>query len=198
MQEKPNRRSNQERTDATRAALVIAARRLFVKKSFAETSTTEIVAAAEVTRGALYHHFEDKRALFHAVVEQEAAAVAAEIDAAAPATEPVREALVKGGEAFLQAMARDGRTRLLLIDGPAVLGRAAMDEIDNRNAAQTLREGLAVAIDKGEIAPLPLDALTALLSAAFDRAALAVEENSKVVGDYRIALAALIQGLAPR
>jgi AcrR family transcriptional regulator len=197
MQERSGRRSNQERTDATRAALITAARRLFVEKSFAETSTTEIVAAAKVTRGALYHHFEDKRALFHAVVEQEAAAVAAEIDAAAPATEPVREALVKGGEAFLEAMARDGRTRLLLIDGPAVLGRAAMDEIDSRNGARTLREGLAAAIGNGEIAPLPLDALTALLSAAFDRAALGIEENGNAEV-YCVVLSALIHGLAPR
>jgi AcrR family transcriptional regulator len=197
MQARSGRRSNQERTDATRAALIAAARRLFVAKSFAETGTTEIVAAAEVTRGALYHHFEDKRALFLAVVEQEAAAVAAEIDAAAPDGNSYREALVKGGEAFLRAMAREGRTRLLLIDGPAVLGRAAIDEIDSRNGARTLRDCLAAAIDKGEIAPLPLDALTALLSAAFDRAALAVEENGNAV-DYRAVLAALIHGLAPR
>lgn len=197
MQKGTTRRSNQERTDATRAALIKAARRLFVEKSFAETSTTEIVAAAEVTRGALYHHFKDKQALFYAVVEHESAAIAEEIDEAAPATGPVRDALVKGGEAFLRAMAQSGRTRLLLIDGPAVLGRALMDEIDNKHAARTLREGLAAAIAKAQMAPLPLDALTALLSAAFDRAALAIEQGADE-GDYSAALTAIIYGLAPR
>jgi AcrR family transcriptional regulator len=194
MQQETARRSNRERTETTRAALMAAARKLFIEKSYAETATPEIVAAAGVTRGALYHHFADKQALFRAVVEQEAAAVAEEIERAAPAALNVREALVKGGEAFLAAMAAPGRTRLLLLDGPAVLGRTAMDAIDAEHGARTLREGLAVAMNEGEIKKLPLDALTALLSAAFDRAALAIETGA-APHDHAAALAAIIDGL---
>ncbi|TGR15811.1 TetR/AcrR family transcriptional regulator, partial [Mesorhizobium sp. M1C.F.Ca.ET.196.01.1.1] len=84
MQQESGRRSNRDRTEATRADLIRAARKLFTEKSYAETGTPEIVAEAGVTRGALYHHFADKQALFAAVVEQEAAAVAAEIDHASP------------------------------------------------------------------------------------------------------------------
>src|SRR6187402_20746 len=105
MQESVGRRSNRDRTEATRRDLIAAARKLFTEKSYAETSTPEIVAAAGVTRGALYHHFEDKQALFRAVVEQEAELVAAEIERAAPEGLPPRQALVKGGEAFIEAMA---------------------------------------------------------------------------------------------
>ena len=195
MQETRERRTNRDRTDATRRELVAAARKLFTEKSYAETSTPEIVASAGVTRGALYHHFADKQALFRAVVEQEAAEVASEIESAAPASLGARDALVAGSDAYLAAMRAPGRTRLLLLDGPAVLGRAGMDEIDARHGNRTLREGLAAAIRAGAIAALPLDALTALLAAAFDRAALAIEAGADAE-DYRAVLAALLDGLA--
>jgi len=195
MQQDSGRRSNRERAETTRAALVAAARHLFVEKSYAETATPEIVAAAGVTRGALYHHFADKQALFRAVVEAEAAAVATEIETAAPPDLPAVEALTEGGAAFIEAMARPGRTRLLLLDGPAVLGRAAMDEIDARHAARTLKEGIAAAMDAGAFARLPLDAVTAQLSAVFDRAALAIEAGADA-DDHRKVLAAIIGGLA--
>ena len=196
MQQESGRRSNRDRTEATRADLVRAARKLFTEKSYAETGTPEIVAAAGVTRGALYHHFADKQALFAAVVEQEAAAVAAEIDDASPPSLSARDALIAGSDAYLAAMQAPGRTRLLLIDGPAVLGRAGMDAIDDRHGNRSLREGLVAAMRAQSIARLPVDALTALLAAAFDRAALAIEAGAPAE-DYRAVLMALIDGLAP-
>ena len=196
MQQASARRSNRDRTEATRAALIGAARALFIEKSYAETGTPEIVAAAGVTRGALYHHFADKQALFAAVVEAESAAVALEVEEAAPVNLPPLEALAAGGTAFFAAMARPGRVRLLLLDGPAVLGRAAMDEIEGRHGGRTLREGLRAAIAAGAIRPLPVAALAAILSAAFDRAALAIEAGGSAEDHHR-ALAALIEGLAP-
>jgi AcrR family transcriptional regulator len=194
MQKEMPRRSNRERTETTRTALLSAARKLFIEKSYAETATPDIVVAAGVTRGALYHHFADKQALFRAVVEQEAAEVAQEIEAAAPRSLSARDALLEGGRAFLTAMAVPGRTRLLLLDGPAVLSRAVMDDIDGKHSARTLREGLAIAMSEKGMKKLPLDALTALLSSAFDRAALAVEAGAKPA-DLNAALAAIIDGL---
>ena len=194
MQDKSNRRSNRDRTESTCAALVAAARHLFVDKGYAETGTPEIAAAAGVTRGALYHHFADKAALFRAVVVQEAAAVAARIagdsrDAGSPV-----EALFAGAEAYFAAMAAPGRARLLLLEGPAVLGRAAMDEIDRRTGGTELRDGLADAMAGGTSATLPLDALTAVLSAAFDRAALDIAAGEPAE-DYQAVLRALLSGL---
>ncbi|MGI6851918.1 TetR/AcrR family transcriptional regulator [Mesorhizobium sp. 1B3] len=198
MRPKPARRSNRERTETTRAELIAAARRLFIEKGYAETATPDIVAAAGLTRGALYHHFADKQALFRAVVENEAQVVAQEIDRASPSTLPPREALVQGGEAFLAAMAQPGRTRLLLLDGPAVLGRIAMDEIDGRHAARTLREGLAFAAEADAVPrSIPIDAVAHLLSSAFDRAALAIAAGADPT-DYKVALAAMIDGILIR
>jgi AcrR family transcriptional regulator len=194
MRQKSARRSNRERTETTRGELMIAAKKLFIENGYGDTATPEIVAAANLTRGALYHHFTDKRALFQAVVEQEAAAVAVEIDRAAPAALDAREALMAGGLAFFNAMAVSGRTRLLLLEGPAILGRETMDRIDRENSGGSLRAGLEAAMRSGAMCELPLDATTALLSAAFDRAALAIEAGASA-RDYLKSLEALIDGL---
>jgi AcrR family transcriptional regulator len=196
MQQESGRRSNKERSDFTRGVLISAGRRLFLERGYAETGTPDIVAAAGLTRGALYHHFEDKKALFHAVVEAEARAVEQEIERAAPDDMPACQALVTGGEAYLEAMAAPGRTRLLLLDGPAVLGRAAMDEIDDRHATRSLRAGILFALRAGELPQgLPVDAATQLLAAAYDRAALSIAAGGDA-GAYRLALAQLVDGLA--
>lgn len=182
-------RSNRDRTEKTRAALIQAARALFIGKGYAETSTPEIVAAAGITRGALYHHFEDKRALFRAIVTDEALAVAETIERETPDGLQPLDALLKGSAAYLDAMRVPGRTRLLLIEGPSVLGLAEMKKLDDENAARTLREGLEAAIDARG---LPLAALADLLSAAFDRAALAIDAGEDAQ-TYRAAIVALIQ-----
>ncbi|SFZ85719.1 transcriptional regulator, TetR family [Devosia enhydra] len=190
------RRSNAERTLATRAALLAAARTLFVSKGYAETGTPEIAAEAGLTRGALYHHFADKQAVFHAVVEAEGEAVAREIETmSATSTDPV-DALLAGSQAYLAAMRVPGRTRLLLIEGPAILGYRAMKRLDEDKAARTLRAGLRAAFAaQGRPPDAALDALTDLLSAAFDRAALAIEDGADPTL-YRNAVAALITPVA--
>lgn len=173
MQKAKPTRSNRERTETTRQALLDAARALFVSKGYSDTSTPDICAWTETTRGALYHHFADKRDLFRHVLLREAEAVTADILAATPDGLGPRAALIAGSEAYLDAMTVPGRTRLLLIDGPAVLGRAEMLAMDEDNAADTLREGLLAAITgAGKVS---VDALSGLLSAAFDRAALEID-----------------------
>jgi len=175
MQEKNERRSNAARTKATREALISAARTLFVEKGYAETATPEIVKLAGVTRGALYHHFEDKTALFQAVVRAEFEAIEVEIteEATGDPTNTI-DALMLGSKAYMEAMRAPGRVRLLLLDGPAVLGRMKLDEIDRETSADALRLGLQAAMDAGEIKTLPVAPLTAQLSAMFERAVLGV------------------------
>lgn len=178
-------RSNPERTAATRQALLDAARELFVAKGYGDTSTPEICTAAGITRGALYHHFVDKRDLFRQLLAREAETVRAEIEAA-PGARTAAEALIAGSEAYLDAMCVPGRTRLLLIEGPAVLGLAELEALDAANAAASLAAGLkACGVDA---AGVRVAALAPLLSAAFDRAALQMEAGA----DARATRAAML------
>ena len=154
------------------------------------------MAAAGVTRGALYHHFADKQALLRAVVEAEAATIAAEIEAATPETMDALAALKAGGKAFMRAMATPGRARIMLLDGPAVLGQEEIDRIDlERGGSAALKLGLAMAMKAGAIRRLPLDALTSALSAAYDRSALAVCAGASP-DDHTRVMAAILDGLA--
>ena len=179
----------------TRKALVAAARELFLEKGYADTSTPELVRAAGVTRGALYHHFEDKKAIFRAVAESELAEVAKLINRSTSNSSTAMQALKSGTQAYLDAMQTPGRAHLLLVEGPAALGVHTMKQLNGDSAAHTLRDGLAAAMAAGEVPQLPLDAVTTVLDAAFDRAALEIAQGASRT-EIETALAALLQGLA--
>jgi AcrR family transcriptional regulator len=177
MQEKKERRSNADRSQAMRDALIAAGRELFIGRGYAETSTPEIVAAANVTRGALYHHFEDKAALFRAVIVAESERVAKQINTATQDCTSAAEALNTGTDAYLDAMIEPGRTRLLLVDGPAVLGHDTMDQIDRETSGGTIVVGLSAALEREPDAEMLV--LGRLLSAAFERAALDIAAGAE-------------------
>ena len=185
--------SNKARSEAMRQTLMEAARSLFIEKGYADTATPDIVAKAGVTRGALYHHFEDKKALFRAVVEREAAAVAVAIEDTPLTGKNPREALLEGTRRYFDAMAADGRTRLMLLDGPSILGWEAMRELDEQTAESSLRAGLEELLEgtphHGEAGEIAM-----LLSAAFDRAALAIAGGADRRA-WEHAIIALIDGL---
>lgn len=166
-----NRRSQEERTETTRAALMQAARGLFVERGYAGTGTPEIVAAANVTRGALYHHFSDKAGLFEAVARQAAQEVADEIVRKSGGHDDPVEALMAGAQAYFAAMAGRGRARLLLLEAPAVLTAGQVAALSDLAGFQALHEGLRQALPGATPA---LRELAVLLSAVFDRAALAI------------------------
>jgi AcrR family transcriptional regulator len=187
----PTPQKNADRSRTTRAALTAAARKLFIEKGFAETSTPQIVKEAGVTRGALYHHFADKNELLEAVLDGEASTIAAEIEAKTDTSMSAFDSLVLGGEAYLDAMQEPGRAQLLLLDGPAILGSEAMAAINARHGDEQLEMGLAFAIKHGAIPDMPVAALTQIFSAMFDRAALAIA-NGEAPDDYKRALRALI------
>ncbi|WP_422377078.1 TetR/AcrR family transcriptional regulator [Roseibium sp.] len=199
MQEKNERDSGGRRTQAerraeTRRALLEAARALIVEKGYAETATPEIVKAANVTRGALYHHFADKADLMRALVLLESEAIAADINAETDTSQTPLDAFMAGAQAYFTAMSVPGRARIMLLEGPTVLGLAEMAEIDRQTGGATLLEGLRHAANHGALKDIPLEPLADLLSSAFDRAALAIA-NGEDRQAYETATRKLLAGI---
>ena len=160
------RRTQADRSAATRAALVTAATDLFATQGYANTPREDIVKAAGVTRGALYHHYADKADLFRAVFEAVEAEVMGRIGEAALASEDPVEQLRLGCRAYLDEALDPGVRRICIIDAPAVLDDATRREIATRYALGMVREVVAAAIAGGRMAPQPVEALSQLLLAA--------------------------------
>jgi AcrR family transcriptional regulator len=172
----PQRRTQAERTAATRARLLEAGRRLFATDGFAAVSTQAIVDAAGVTRGALYHQFEDKSELFAAVyeeVERDLVATIADRIAAAEPTDQLA-AMRTGARLFLQECSAPAVQRIVLIDAPAVLGWDRWREVGARYGLGVIEGMLAAAMADGVIPQQPPRPTAHILLGALDEAALYV------------------------
>lgn len=177
---RPDSRRAEHAAD-TRQALVDAARVLFTSRGFAATGTEEIVAGARVTRGALYHHFKDKTDLFRAVMEQVAREVAEElisVELSHPGATAWDE--VRGGlRAFLDlCVATDDFQRIVLVEGPAVLGHDAWDDLVARHGSNLLADWLTRAVEEGSIVPVPVPPMTRLLIAMIAETSLFIARAS--------------------
>jgi AcrR family transcriptional regulator len=163
------------RSQATRRQLIAAARRLFGARGYAAVGTEEIVRAAGVTRGALYHQFRDKADLFAAVAEEVEAEIAEQIaaGAAGAAADPVG-ALRAGARLFLQVCAEPEVERIILLDAPAVLGWEAWRDLAGRYGLGLIQLALQSAMEEGAIVPQPVIPLAHVLVGALDECALYV------------------------
>lgn len=161
------------RSEATRRQLVTAARALFGARGYAGVGTEEIVRAAGVTRGALYHQFRDKADLFAAVAERVEAEIADRIaaGAAGAAADPLA-GLQVGARLFLDACAEPEVERIILLDAPAVLGWEAWRDLAGRYGLGLVQFALQSAMDTGAIVPQPVVPLAHVLIGALDECAL--------------------------
>ena len=167
-----------ERTDATRGKLLAVARKLFATKGYAATSLDALVRRAGVTKGAFYHHFPDKQAIFRAVFE----AVEDDLVAAALAGSNGTDALTRfrtGCHAFLAASVDPAVQRIVMMDGPAVLGWATWREIDWRHFLALVDEGLAQAMLEHGAKRRPTKTLAHLVFGALCESAMVVARSPK-------------------
>src|SRR5919109_4483938 len=186
------------RSEATRTTLVRVARDLFARRGYNDVSTEEIVRRAGVTRGALYHHFKDKRDLFAAVVEQIEQEVMERVAATALAEGDPWEQQRAAIGAYLDVCLEPAVQRIVLTDAPSVLGLADWREIEEKYGFTLVVAGLRSVIDAGYIEEQPVEPLAHLLLGALTEGGLLIarsedrEAARREVGD---GLDRILQGL---
>lgn len=191
-------RTQQERTRATRTALTTAGRTLFAQRGYAAVPAEEIVAAAGVTRGALQHHFGDKKELFRAIFEQVESELPSRVSAAVTGQPDSWAAMTAGLRAFLDACQEPEILQIALTDAPAVLGWAEWRAIETRYGLGLIQAALEQAMTEGVITRQPVDVLAHLvLSAVIEAALLIAHASDRDAARVRAeqALRALLDGL---
>ncbi|TDC84477.1 TetR/AcrR family transcriptional regulator [Micromonospora sp. KC606] len=158
--------------EQTRRALLRASRRLFATRGYPAVGLAEIVRVTGVTKGALYHHFAGKTDLFRAVLEEVQQEVGRRVAAAADAHDDPWARFTAGCQQFLTASTDPELQRIMLVDGPAVLGWHEWRALDEAAAGRHLTEALTELVEAGVIARQPVAPLTHLLSGAMNEAAL--------------------------
>jgi AcrR family transcriptional regulator len=186
---------------ATRSKLLKVARKLFAKNGYSGVGTEEVVKRAGVTRGALYHQFEDKKDLFRAVYEQVEQELFEKVTSrAGTETDPVEE-LKAGARYWLELCLEPEVQRIVLLDAPAVLGWHEWREVGGRWGIQAIESALTLCMEIGAIEGQPVSPLAHVLMGALDEAALYVaesEDKSKTNAEMALVLERMIDTLRPR
>lgn len=193
------RRTQAERSEATRAALLDAGRRLFAEHGYASVSTEQIVSGSGLTRGALYHHFGGKRELFKAVYEQIEAELVEQIAVEELAASDPIDVLRRGIELVLDQTVDSDVQRIALVDAPAVLGYEEWREIEERYGLGLLTGALGAAMEAGQVRSQPVEPLAHLLLGAIIVAAQYVaraDDVARARNEMGAALNGLLDGIA--
>jgi AcrR family transcriptional regulator len=192
-------RTQVERSDTTRAALISAAYALFAKRGYAATSLDDVAREAGVTKGGLYHHFAGKVELFEAVFEKEQVRLA-EIGLRAYAAKRDQCAgLFEACRAFLEASLDPDMQRIMLLDGPTVLGWERLRAIEDRYTLANLRLGFERAMADKLMATRPVEPLLQLVNGALCDAAMFIGRAKQqraalqaTLGEFRVMFDALV------
>jgi AcrR family transcriptional regulator len=187
-----------ERRTGTRAAIIKAAKRLFGDRGFAATAMEDIASAAKIAKGAIYHHFETKEAVFEAVFEATSRELVSEVDRVARTERDALAAMAAGTQAYFAACSKGATEQIILRDGPAVLGWERWRAIDGEHFGGKIPRGLSAAMDAGLIARQPIEPLARLLLGAATEAAVACASSAdvkKTGAEYARAFRTLLDAL---
>jgi AcrR family transcriptional regulator len=193
--------SRTQQSEATRRKLLRVGRDLFTRRGFNDVPTEEIVRRAGVTRGALYHHFRDKRDLFAAVVEQVEQEVLERVAQAALTETDAWEQQRAAIGAYLDVCLEPAVQRIVLTDAPSVLGLAAWREIEARYGLGLVSAGLQTVMEAGYIEKQPIEPLAHLFLGALTEGGLLIgraEDREAARREVGEGLDRILQGLRKR
>ena len=191
------RRTRSESMEENRGKLITAARKAFAEKGFADASMDALTAEAGLTRGALYHNFGDKRGLFAAVVNQIDGDMAQRAKRRGAAAGEGWDALLAEGAAYIEMALDPEVQRIVLLDGPAVLGDPSLWPSQN-SCLQATRQAVEDLMSQGVLKPVDAEAAARLISGAALNAAMwvaASAEPESVLPRAQEAFQALAEGL---
>ncbi|MCX2734363.1 TetR/AcrR family transcriptional regulator [Saccharopolyspora sp. NFXS83] len=187
-----------EHTESTRQALVDSAVVLFTKKGYAGTSLDEIAKRARVTKGALYHHFNGKQALFEAAFEEVETQVVRRLSAELFGSGNIWETVRAGLREFLKVCLEPSYQRIVVHEAPAVMGWERWREAEERFTFGVIREALRALVDAGEFTPLPVEALAHVVFGALSAGATTIAgsaQQKKTSAEVGEVVDAVMQGL---
>jgi AcrR family transcriptional regulator len=192
--------TQEERREATRAAILAAARLHFGSSGYGHVAMDQIATGAGVAKGAVYHHFPTKADLFEAVLQGVASQILAEVQATLMQQSDILGAMFAGNRAFFAACADPQFAQIFLKDGPAVLGWSRWREIDASHFGGMVRDGLYAAMEVGATVKRPIDPLVRLILGAVTEAAIDCANStnfSEAAESYLEGLEAILNGLRP-
>jgi AcrR family transcriptional regulator len=188
----------QEYSASTKRALVDVAQELFTERGYAGTSLDEIVAGARVTKGALYHHFSGKQALFESVFEKVEERAAKDIHKAVRGQRDPWEKALGGLRAFLEVLQEPQYRRIVIADGPAVLGYEKYREQEERTTFGIVQEIVSAVLETYELEPSMVETFSRVFFGAMSAAGAAVstaEDPRRASEEVEAAIAYILAGL---
>ncbi|MED3553120.1 TetR/AcrR family transcriptional regulator [Cytobacillus praedii] len=194
-------KKNKTETEQTIQILMEIARQHFTEYGYANVTLEEIAQEANVTRGALYHHFKNKKGLFLAVFEVVQKEIGEHVEAAAAQSNNSWQQLINGCQAYLEGAVVSQNQRILLIDGPAILGWDTFRKMDEKYSMNSLREQLQFMQERELIKHISVEAMTHCLSGAMNEAVLWISDHSDqkdVIEEVMIVLKHMLESFRNR
>lgn len=171
-------KKTKEQANQTRKQLIEIATELFSEHGYSKVSLEDIVETEQLTRGAVYHHFKSKKGLFYAVFEHAHQLIAEEISAVDEKNEDQLEQLIEGCRIFIETISKENMYRILLVDGPSVLGWQIFRRFDKENSMKLLQNQIEQLQDKDILQQNSSIVMTHALSGAINELSIWVSEQN--------------------